>query len=194
MNGSLKGVNMDECFISVDIETTGPAPGIYSIYELGACVVGNEKLCFERNIQLLHKNSYCKDTLQAMGIGGVWELEGRVGIVSPAEAMAEFGDWVKGVTVSAKPVFVANNAPFDWMFVEWYFNKFKIKNPFGHSALDMKAYFMGQTNCPWKEATLKNMAIYTGIPFEKLPHRAVLDATIQAQIFKQLIHKRKEEA
>jgi hypothetical protein len=30
-----------EIFISVDIEASGPVPGIYSMLSLGACIVGN---------------------------------------------------------------------------------------------------------------------------------------------------------
>jgi ribonuclease T len=31
-----------ECLISVDVETSGPIPGDYSMLSLGACVVGGK--------------------------------------------------------------------------------------------------------------------------------------------------------
>ncbi len=181
----------NECFISVDIETTGPVPGLYSIYELGACVLGTEEIQFMRKVTLLSKNSYDTKTLKAMHIANIAILLKRKDAVSPYEALSNFADWVRKVAGSKNPVFVANNAPFDWMFIAWYFKKFGIENPFGHSALDMKAYFIGKTGCAWKDATLRNMAVYVGIPFTTLLHRAVDDAIIQSKIFSALINKGK---
>lgn len=180
---------MNECFIAVDIETTGPTPGKYSMYELGACVAGEEHLQFNARITLLPGASYEEAALSAVGIDDIRKIEFRKA-EDPSEALHHFAAWVKKVTrKGATPIFVANNAPFDWMFVAWYFKQYGIANPFGHSALDMKAYFMGLTHCSWKDATLKRMAKHAGIPFKKLPHRAQDDALIQSQIFAALIHQ-----
>lgn len=178
---------MSECFISVDIEATGRTPGKYSMYELGACVVRDEQACFTRKIQLRSKNSHDSETLMAMHIVHVGMLLERTDTHTPKRAMCDFAEWVKRVSGERTPVFVGNNAPFDWMFVAWYFEQYKIANPFGHSALDMKAYFMGLTNCAWKDATLKHMAEYAGILFQQLPHRAVEDAIMQSRIFSALL-------
>ena len=40
-------------------------------------------------------------------------------------------------------VFVGFNAPFDWSFVNYYFHRFLGHNPFGFTAVDIKAYYMG---------------------------------------------------
>ena len=187
MHCTLKGKNMNECFISVDIETTGPTPGKYSMHELGACVIGEEHLQFNARLTLLPDASYDEAALSAVGIDDIRKIEFRKA-TDPREALHHFATWVKKVTQkNATPVFVANNAPFDWMFVAWYFTQFGVTNPFGHSALDMKAYFMGLVNCSWKESTLKRMAKYAGIRFTTLPHRAVDDAIIQSQIFSALL-------
>ncbi len=193
MSSTLKGELMEsnECFIMVDIETTGPVPGLYSMYELGACVVGEEEMQFMRKVTLLSKNSYDTETLVAMHVANVDVLVKRKGASSPREVLSSFADWVRKVAGSKNPVFVANNASFDWMFIAWYFKKFGIENPFGHSALDMKAYFMGKTGCAWNDATLRNMAAHVGIPFATLPHRAIDDAIIQSKIWSALINKGK---
>ncbi len=177
---------MNACYISVDVETTGPTPGKYDMYELGACVVGKERLRFRTNIALPPVLRYERDALRAVGIDDIRVITSRLA-PEPKVAMAKFGAWVAKVSARMRPVFVANNAPFDWMFVAWYFGEFGIANPFGHSALDMKAYFMGLTGCPWKEATLANMAKYAGIAFEKLPHRALDDAIIQSRIARSIL-------
>ncbi|OGZ06881.1 MAG: hypothetical protein A2942_00470 [Candidatus Lloydbacteria bacterium RIFCSPLOWO2_01_FULL_50_20] len=178
---------MNECLISVDIETTGPTPGMYSMYELGACVISKEQKCFEKKVKLLSKNSYDPEILAVMHITDVSILLGRTGMYGAKTTMRAFANWVNQVAGEKNPVFVGNNAPFDWMFVAWYFTAYGIKNPFGHSALDMKAYFMGMTGCSWDKATFKNMAQYAGMPFEKLPHRALDDAIIQGKIFSALL-------
>jgi ribonuclease T len=158
------------------------------MYELGACVVGNEKLRFEKRVALISGAECDLGTLHAMGETEL-RLRSRMGQKLYPIAMRQFSRWVRHVCQGRKAVFVANNAPFDWMFIAWYFSASGIENPFGHSALDMKAYFMGRTNCSWKKATLQNMATYGEVVFEKLPHRAIEDAVIQSEIFSALLNK-----
>lgn len=185
-------MSMKECFISVDIETTGPTPGDYSMYEIGAYVCGLPRAEFSCKVQLLMGASYDSDALHAVGVKNIDALKNRRGQREPEEAMQRFAAWVNSVARGKRPVFVANNAPFDWMFVAWYFEHYdialqRVENPFGHSALDMKAYFMELTGCSWKEATLANMAKHTGVAFAQLPHKAIEDARIQGEIFAKLI-------
>lgn len=181
---------MKECLISVDIEATGAVPGHYSMYELGAIAL-NTACTFERQIALLPNARCSRIALQAVGTTKA-KLKQRHRAIDPDVAMSEFAKWASCQCAPGQtPVFVANNAPFDWMFVAWYFAECGIKNPFGHAALDMKAYFMGLTACSWKEATLANMAAHAGIEFKKLPHRALEDAMIQSQIFAQLLNPKR---
>ena len=155
------------------------------MYELGACVVGNEGERFSADILLLSPKSYDRETLKAMKTTGA-ALLGRTGAEHYAKVMRRFARWVIRVAGGRTPIFVGNNAPFDWMFVAWYFTESRVKNPFGHSALDMKAYFMGMTHSTWKQANLKNMAYYLDVPFVALPHKAVEDALLQSKIFARL--------
>ena len=180
---------MNELYISVDIETTGPTPGKYSMFEIGAVCVDSPDYDFHAHVAPLN-NAYNPEALAATGTS-IETLRGRGD--KPRVAMGQFARWIERPANfhGWRPVFVANNAPFDWMFVAWYFEKFGIKNPFGHSALDMKAYFMGMTGSTWEEATLKRMAEYTGVQFEKLPHRALEDAVIQGKIFSKLLHSQR---
>lgn len=201
MNSTLKGKEMaiedmidvrglrvpgnTPCYISVDIEATGPTPGHYSMYELGACVVGGSE-CFERNIALLPRAGFSSEALRAVGMTKK-KLLTRNDTVSPKRAMREFGEWAKSVAHGDELIFIANNAPFDWMFVAWYFDEVHVKNPFGHAALDMKAYYMGLTKSSWRTSSLRGMAKYGNIPFVSLPHNALADAKIQGNIFQKLI-------
>ena len=198
MKRSLKGEMMNECYISVDVETTGPSPAQYQMVEIGACVVGDEGKSFESIMTYFLRDRYLPpstEVLNILGFGSEFELGMRTGSginYLPTRVMPRFAKWVSRVAGNAKPIFVANNAPFDWMFVCSYFDRWEAENPFGHSALDMKAYSMGITGCTWKEATLKTMAKRVAATFEKLPHRALEDAIIQGRIFNKLLECRKE--
>ncbi len=101
----------------------------------------------------------------------------------PTRAMALFEDWLdRTVPPAHRPVFVALNAPFDWMFVNDYFHRCLQRNPFGHSALDIKAFYMGLTGAHWAQTSMRALAgRYLG--GRKLTHNALQDAKDQAEIF-----------
>ena len=59
--------------------------------------------------------------------------------------MAALERWLgEVVPAGSRPVMVALNAPFDWMFVADAFWRHLGRNPFGHSALDIKALYLGR--------------------------------------------------
>lgn len=98
-------------------------------------------------------------------------------------AMIGFAQWVQEVTPkNHRPVFVALNAPFDWMFVNDYFIRYLHYNPFGHSALDIKALYMGLQGSTWNETGYASISEHYQIP-QKLPHNALKDAIFQAELF-----------
>ena len=101
--------------------------------------------------------------------------------------MAKFETWLKLVTPEGSvPLFLAFNAPFDWMFVCDYFHRFLGRNPFGHAALDIKAFAMGATSVSWSETSISQMALsYLGN--RELTHHALRDALDQAEIFSKLL-------
>jgi ribonuclease T len=103
--------------------------------------------------------------------------------------MQAFNDWVEKVTPSGvRPVFVALNAPFDWMFVNEYFHRYLGRNPFGHSALDIKAFFMGKTGVSWSETSMKHISAHF-LNEKHLTHNALRDAQDQAEIFLQIMSR-----
>jgi DNA polymerase III epsilon subunit-like protein len=90
-------------------------------------------------------------------------------------------------------VFVAFNAPFDWMFVNDYFHHYLGRNPFGHRALDIKAVFMGLSRQAWAETTYRHISAYYGQP-EALAHNAETDARQAAELFAAILSDLKEKA
>ena len=171
-----------ETFVSVDIEAAGPVPSRYSMLAIGACLVDDPQKTFYVELKPLHEAAIPR----ALAIGGLSleELE-RTG-TDAEEAMQRFADWIDTVVPPSRaPVFVGFNAPFDWMFVDDYFERFEIANPFGHSALDIKAYYMGRMGSTWAETSLKVLSprYLEGRP---LSHNALDDARVQAELFRKI--------
>ena len=122
---------------------------------LGACAVDNDEKTFYAELKPLNENS----VPEALAVTGFTLEELARDGVEPRVAMANFAVWLaKTVPSGAKQVFVGLNAPFDWSFVNYYFVHFGGANPFGHSALDIKALYMGATGCLWAQTTSAQMA------------------------------------
>lgn len=172
----------NELYISVDVETSGPIPGEYSLLSLGACVVGNTNKTFYAEIKPLNDNFIER----ALEVNGLSMEELKTTGEKPAEAMGRFENWIKEAAGSNRPVFVAFNATFDWMFSHWYFIKFLEHDPFGISGLDIKAYFMGKGKTLWGGTVKKKVRACYPTQFRHT-HNALEDAKEQAEIFKQML-------
>ncbi|CAN5143776.1 hypothetical protein BH11ACT3_BH11ACT3_26940 [soil metagenome] len=171
---------MAEVFISVDVETAGPNPGTYSMLSIGACLVDDPDDGFYVELQ---PTTDVVDT-HSIEIGGLSQDRLAVHGLPPGEAMLLLGDWIGAhVDEGDTPIFVGFNAPFDWMFVADYFFRFTGGNPFGHSALDIKAYYFGMTGTSWADTSMR----YLGPKYlagRKLSHNALADARDQAELFR----------
>lgn len=176
----------NEVFISVDIETSGPIPGEYSMLSIGACDVDNESRTFACELKPLNRNAEPK-ALEVTGLS--LDVLDRTGL-PPEEAMKRFREWL-GSLIGADdlPVFVGFNAPFDWSFVNYYFHRFDGANPFGFAALDIKAYYMGATGCRWADTRSSRIAMELQ-PSKQGNHKALDDAIYQAELFR-LIRRRR---
>jgi DNA polymerase III epsilon subunit-like protein len=186
-----------EAYISVDVETAGPTPAEFALLSLGACLVDDPSRTFYAELQ---PTTLAADPA-ALAVSGLSLEHLAVHGTPPAEAMARFSAWVQEVTPpGCRPVLVAFNAPFDWMFVAENFRRFGVPNPFGHSALDIKALYMGAAGEPWERTGFAAVAARFGISPE-LPHHALEDALIQAEVFRRITgpeargprHPREEE-
>jgi DNA polymerase III epsilon subunit-like protein len=171
-----------QTYISVDVETAGPNPGLYSLLSIGACLVFKPQEQFYIEIQPVNTES----TNEALEISQFDLVELQVSGHSPVEAMSLFNQWVESVTPKeSQAVFVAFNAPFDWMFVNDYFHRYLGHNPFGYKALDIKAFYMGLSRVSWENTGWESVA---NICLGNLPltHHALQDAKDQAKVFRKL--------
>ncbi len=179
----------NELYISVDVETSGPIPGEYSLLSIGACVVGSPDNPFYIELKPLNEN-FTNEALETSKFD-LKELNSKG--IEPARAMKRLAKWVKTVSENARPIFVGFNAPFDWSFVNYYFIKFVglNKNPFGHTALDIKSYYMGAYKTSWTETSMRNLPRDIHSPEQPLNHHALADAMQQAEIFQRLLRRSK---
>ena len=175
--------NISEAYISVDVETAGPYPDKYSLLTIGACTVGEKPRTFY--IEL--KPASLEMTPEAYAIHHLDLQRLTDQGEPPAKAMEDFEAWLKAeVPAGQKPIFVAFNAPFDWMFVNDYFLRYLGHNPFGHSALDIKAFYMGCAGVPWAETTMRFVSARY-LENRQLSHHALQDALDQALIFQKML-------
>ncbi|HRQ59739.1 MAG TPA: 3'-5' exonuclease [Azoarcus taiwanensis] len=169
-----------EIFLSVDIETSGPIPGEYSMLTIGACNVDNPNQVFSCELKPISANADPK----AMEVTGLSLEKLAAEGLPPKVAMKQFQGWVAEVAGdNGTPVFVGLNAAFDWSFVNYYFHRYLKANPFGFAALDIKALYMGATGSSWAATRSSQMAARLH-PKSKGDHQALHDAQYQAELFR----------
>lgn len=176
-----------ETWISVDVETSGPVPAAGSLLSIGACLVDDE----QNGIELLLRPDPAMpwDEAAAWVHGLDREQLARDGL-EPAEAALELDAWLGTVVPPGhRAVFAALNAPFDWMFVADLCWRHLGRNPFGHSAVDLKALYLGRhldTVGSW--AATSRVRMLERYPVE-LPHthHALDDAREQAVLLRSML-------
>lgn len=169
-----------EIFVSVDVETSGPIPGEYSLLSIGACSAFDLDNGFTVEVKPINEKFDAK-ALEVTGLS-MKDL-GQRGL-DPAAAMKAFSNWLATLALPGETlVFVGFNAPFDWSFVNYYFHHFTGENPFGFTALDIKALYMGATGCSWRN-TRSSMVAEHLKPALSGTHHALNDARYQAEIFR----------
>ncbi len=176
-----------EFYISVDVETAGPTPSLYSLLSIGACEVFDPGEGFYIEIQPVN-DAFVPQALKVSQLN-LDELQENG--LAPQVAMMRFSEWISSVTPQDKqPVFVAFNAPFDWMFVNDYFHRFFGHNPFGHKALDIKALYMGLHSVSWRKTGMNSVSQHY-LGDRQLAHHALQDALDQAEIFCKIVDEMK---
>ena len=173
----------DEIYFSVDIETAGPHPGRYAMLSIGACLANDLTQGFYCELQP-DSPEYDPEALAVHGLSmDKLAAEG----LPPRQAMQSFADWVASfLSEGARPIFLAFNAPFDWMFINEYFHRYLGSNPFGHVALDIKAYYMGFHRLTAVGSVREDLQMR--YPSERsLTHNALEDARDQARLYQKLI-------
>lgn len=183
---------MPHLWCCVDVEASGPVPGLHDLVSIGAVAVKRNE--DGRHAPLTDQPFYVEirpqgGTIdpQATAVHGLspehLEAEGR----PLDEALQALNAWAFGLRWPAgqRLVFVGHDAPFDWSYVNWCYHRTGVENPFGWKALDTKALAMGVLGLDWFDTNKERLAELLpglGEQDEALVHRADYDALYQARI------------
>lgn len=183
---------MQDIYVSTDIETDGPLPGLNSMLSLGSVAyteAGERVGEFTVNLQTLPEAAphpvtqrWWRDFPEA------WAAARR-DARPPVAAMRDYLNWVRALP--GRPVFVAFPTGFDFSFVNWYLGKFVGEFPFGFAALDLRSFAMGLLGRPFHDTTKERLPREW---FGPAPHThvALEDAVEQGELFLAMLRARRE--
>lgn len=191
-------------YYSLDVEASGPVPGLYSMLAIGACVVaddGNEARVlpgaeYEFKILLKPLPEAGVDPLALKFAGGLVPEELETIGLHPRDAMLTLNEWVERARVSAganRIHFLAHAASFDWMYLRWYYELVGIACPFGFAGIDIKAFAMGAMCITWEETAKDSLGRRVGLePVDPIRlHDPLYDAHYQARLFATIVNTRR---
>jgi DNA polymerase III alpha subunit (gram-positive type) len=183
---------MSNIFVSLDIETFGPIPGVNAMVELGAAaydIDGNVVSVWESILEEPPETERDSATLKWWLLPKNYDnfLRVTTGVkVPPRDAMLSFIKWQDTLDGMISPVCYPAN--FDYMFVYWYMMKYiGFPGRFSFSCIDLKTFafstlkldsyarsFKGRFPKAWFNKKLKHT------------HRALDDAIEQGYTFIQM--------
>jgi hypothetical protein len=183
---------MAEIYVSTDVETDGPIPGINSMLSFASAAYLPDKTListFEANLETLPGASPNPQTM------AWWETQPdawnacRQNLQEPEKAMWKYLGWLK--TLPDKPVFVGYPVVFDFMWVYWYLIRFTGESPFSFSGLDIKSFAMAMMKSEFHETIKRTMPRRW---FDRLPHthQALDDALEQGALFCNMLKENRE--
>lgn len=149
-------------YLSIDVETDGPIPGMYSMLSFGVAamdITGAVLDTFSVNLELLDDACENADTMKWWKQR--WHLyeETRKDAVHPSQAMQDYVTWQKQLRKDhdCKLAYIGYPIVFDQMFVYWYAIKFTGKDYAGFSGADIKSYASAALKKPYKEVNKRDM-------------------------------------
>jgi hypothetical protein len=115
----------------VDVESDGPAPGLYSMVSVGIVRLdAGLKTTFYGKFRPI-SNSFIEEALAVSGIDRATHLT----YPDPKAETQRMARWIESNNLGGgRMQFVSDNPAFDWQFVNYYLHAFEGRNPFGHSA------------------------------------------------------------
>lgn len=129
----------------VDVESDGPAPGLYSMISFGAVAI---EPSFDRTFYGQIKpisDHHIPDALKVSGFTREQTLE----FPDPHIVMLDFDTWLKKLQAD-RLFFISDNNGFDWQWINYYFWRYMGKNPFGHSSTNLGSLYKGMVKNTFK--------------------------------------------
>lgn len=181
-----------ETYVSIDIETTGPAPGLYSMISLGAAAFsadGEQLDTFSANLAELEGAARHPSTMDWwQSQPKAWELATK-DQMHPGAAISLFADWAS--RLDGKTIAVGWPIAFDFAFVNYYLHKYVRANPLGFAGIDLRSYAAGLLRSPsyykLDEAEIKRIAGPRDATL--VEHSALDDAIEQGRLWVALLRE-----
>lgn len=186
----------DTVYFSVDVEASGPVPGLYNLVSIGAVPVADvggvwmpENDCFYVELKPIGG----RFDEEAMAVHGIPRDRLETGGTPADEAIRRLSEFVEGRARrgAARAVFVGHNVGFDWSYISYYYALFGLPNPFGYKSLDIKSLAMGRLSIGWFETSKDILeTLLPSVPRLDAAqvHRADYDALYQAHILCALLN------
>lgn len=114
----------------VDVESDGPAVGLYSMICFGAVKVTEEANMpsFYGQVRPI-SDGHVPASAAISGFTREQHLE----FDDPADVMLKFKQWIQANNSSGRPIFISDNVAYDWQWINYYFHRYSGSNPFGFS-------------------------------------------------------------
>jgi DNA polymerase III epsilon subunit-like protein len=184
-------------YVCVDLEASGPVPGLYNMVSIGGVAVRWDGTRHVRGDTFYFEIAPDFDGFDAhaQSIHGLTEAHLRAEGLPSKVVLEAITAWLSEQCPNGeRALFVGHNAPFDWMYTAWYFAWAGMPNPFGYNALDTKALTMGVHGLKWKQCNkevLLELHPQLKAPAPEMVHDALADAEFQADILVALLdHQR----
>jgi 3' exoribonuclease, RNase T-like len=131
--------------VMVDVESDGPAPGLYSMVCFGA-VYCDEYLqkTFYAEIKPISEDWIP----EALAISG-FTREQHLLFPDPLIAMTDFEKWL-ATLMEGRPIFWSDNNGYDFAFINYYFHRYLKRNPFGWSSANLGSFYKGLSKDTYK--------------------------------------------
>jgi len=179
-----------EIYVSIDVETDGPAPGLNSMLALGAAAFADDETELGTWYATLHPwNGGCQDEKTMawwQTQPGAWAEVTRNRRDPYNDAIPDFARWCSELADAGRLIAVAWPAAFDFAFVNWYCHWAWTGNPLGFSCCDIRSYANGLAGYPsyygLPESAVRAMAGKTDTDGLR-DHVAVDDAIGQGRLF-----------
>jgi DNA polymerase III epsilon subunit-like protein len=137
-------------YIIVDVEADGPIPHRYSMVCFGAVVLEPAlgKIFYGKTKPV--SEQYIPEALAVSG----FTRQQHEAFEKPEIVMADFEKWIRENS-KGQPIFISDSNGFDWQWMNWYFQAFVGKHPFGFSSRRIGDLYCGMKmdtglNTGWK--------------------------------------------
>ena len=125
--------------VIVDVEASGPVPGLFDIISIGIVVLEpGLNRTFYGEFAPLH-DAFQQGAYDAIGV----TREQHLAMPVAWDTMALLGTWLDEITDGGRVILISDNPAFDFMFAAWYCWRFLNRNPFGHSARRFGDFYAG---------------------------------------------------